>query len=58
MPPLPVPSNLFTPCSIPDYDIVYYTDYPGYVAVLMGVIEQCNSQLFAIKKIEINRNID
>ncbi|WP_428829275.1 Rz1-like lysis system protein LysC [Budvicia aquatica] len=48
--PLPLPSSLFTPCSIPDYDVVCYTDYPGYVASLMGVIEKCNSQLLGIKR--------
>ena len=52
MPPLPVPSSLFTPCAIPDYNVVNYGDYPGYVASLMGVIEQCNNQIFAIKKVE------
>ncbi|WP_407657932.1 MULTISPECIES: Rz1-like lysis system protein LysC [Limnobaculum] len=54
-PPLPVPTSLFKPCLVPDYQVQHYGDYPGYIAELFAVIEQCNSQISAIEKIEALR---
>ncbi|WP_456300125.1 Rz1-like lysis system protein LysC [Pragia fontium] len=54
-PPLPVPKVLFRPCPAPDYQVRYYGDYPGYVAELLTVIEQCNNQISAIEKVENSR---
>ncbi|WP_408949780.1 Rz1-like lysis system protein LysC [Limnobaculum xujianqingii] len=50
--PLPVPESLFKPCLIPEYQVQNYGDYPGYIAELFAVIEQCNYQLSAIEEIE------
>ncbi|WP_456085567.1 Rz1-like lysis system protein LysC [Limnobaculum zhutongyuii] len=50
--PLPVPSSLFKSCQVPDYQVQNYGDYPGYIAELFAVIEQCNSQISALKTIE------
>ncbi|WP_456152036.1 Rz1-like lysis system protein LysC [Limnobaculum xujianqingii] len=50
--PLPVPNSLFKPCLVPDYHVQHYGEYPGYIAELFAVIEQCNNQLSAIEKIE------
>lgn len=51
-PPLPVPKNLFHPCLIPDYNVRFYGDYPGYVAQLVTAIALCNVQLDGIKKLQ------
>ena len=53
-PPLPVPKALFQPCLAPDYQVKNYGDYPGYVAELLSVIQQCNGQLAGIKQIVLN----
>lgn len=53
-PPLPVPQALFQPCLAPDYQVRHYGDYPGYVAELLLVIQQCNQQLAGVKLIIVN----
>ncbi|WP_456152040.1 Rz1-like lysis system protein LysC [Limnobaculum xujianqingii] len=54
--PLPIPQTLFIKCHAPDYWVKTYGDYPGYVAELLVVIEQCNNQISAIEKIERKRS--
>ena|GEM_PF-4558022 len=51
MPPLPMPASLLQPCLAPDYNVLNYGDYPGYVAQLFAVIEHCNQKLAAIKRL-------
>nr|WP_261822132.1 hypothetical protein [Pragia fontium] len=48
---------LFRPCQVPDYQVRYYGDYPGYVAELLAVIEQCNNQISAIEKVGASTDI-
>lgn len=46
-----MPEILFQPCLVPDYNVVNYGDYPGYVAQLLAVIERCNTKLLAISRL-------
>ncbi|GKX56344.1 hypothetical protein SOASR030_24560 [Leminorella grimontii] len=50
--PLPMPDSLLQPCLAPEYRVKNYGDYPGYVAELLAVIEQCNERLLGIRNIE------
>ncbi|WP_456319493.1 hypothetical protein [Limnobaculum xujianqingii] len=46
-----MPTSLFKPCLVPEYLVQHYGDYPGYIAELFAVIEQCNGQLKGVRKI-------
>ncbi|WP_456152042.1 hypothetical protein [Limnobaculum xujianqingii] len=46
-----MPTSLFKLCLVPEYQVQHYGDYPGYIAELFAVIEQCNRQINGIQRI-------